>query len=331
MTNWILCFDGTWNDDEGEYGDRQTITNVVRLYQSISSSATQKKWYDKGVGTGFLDKIRGGLFGFGLDENIKQGYKWLSHRYQPKDRIFLFGFSRGAYTARSLAGLIRRVGLLNSTLVDDHEQDPWESIIHEAYQIYRNRTSDYLHDGKVAQDFRQKNSREVEIEFIGVWDTVGALGIPGHFLGRLDDFRYQFHDVDLSRNVKKACHAVAIDEHREDYSAALWSPDPRVQQYWFVGAHADVGGGYRDHQLADITLYWMQAEAEKTGIVLNKGTTPSVNGDEPIHDSFALFMNGAYAKLKQGVRFYRRVDTQALHDSVRERRAKNSGYTPPNL
>ncbi|MFZ4855784.1 MAG: phospholipase effector Tle1 domain-containing protein [Desulfuromonadaceae bacterium] len=107
--NLVLCFDGTWNDEHGEKGDRETITNVARLYQNIITSPVQQKWYDKGVGTGFLDKIRGGAFGYGLDENIKQGYKWLSHRYNDGDNIYLFGFSRGAY-AKGYADAQRACG-----------------------------------------------------------------------------------------------------------------------------------------------------------------------------------------------------------------------------
>ncbi|HET9702298.1 MAG TPA: DUF2235 domain-containing protein [Burkholderiales bacterium] len=331
MTRWILCFDGTWNDDDGSQGDRETLTNVCRLYQSIPATPEQVKWYDKGVGTGFLDRLRGGLFGIGLDENIRQGYKWLAHRYRTGDRIYLFGFSRGAYTARSLGGFIRRAGLLRNELVDDHEQDPHEAAVTEAYEIYRSRDAACLYDGATAQAFRAANSREVDIELIGVWDTVGTLGIPGDWLGRLDDRRYLFHDTGLGPHVKRAAHAVAIDEHREDYAATLWSPEPRVAQVWFAGAHADVGGGYREHELADTALRWMQLECAAAGIDLAPAPAQPLTGREPLHDSFKLFMRGTYAAARKNERSYRTVDKGALHPSVTERMGKNPAYRPPNL
>ena len=193
----------------------------------------------------------------------------------------MLGFSRGAYTARSLVGMIRNVGLLTPDNI--HRID-------DAYGLYRNR--DFSADTEEAQAFRSRYSRNISIKFLGVWDTVGALGIPLAALEWLNAAVYAFHDTELSGIVKNAAHAVAIDENRVDYQVTLWKQIAKVgqsvEQCWFIGAHADVGGGYDSRDLSDITLNWMQAKARAAGLSIDPkkiATVTNANWQGAVTDS----------------------------------------------
>jgi len=205
----IICSDGTWNSPEDE-----VATNVLKLSRSIKDVATDGKpqfvFYDWGVGTD-VNKLTGGAFGVGLDKNIQDAYRFIVHNYNPGDELFLFGFSRGAYTVRSLAGFIRNVGVLKRAKSE---------LIPKAYDLYRSGSKP---DSDRSKKFRKNNSwaNRTSINFLGVWDTVGSLGIPFSFLGFLND-KYEFHDTKLSSIIKHARHAVSIDEKREDFKPALW-------------------------------------------------------------------------------------------------------------
>jgi uncharacterized protein (DUF2235 family) len=205
MKRIVLCFDGTWNQPTDEH-----VTNVCRFYKSVrardANGITQEAWYNSGVGTAWWDKHVGGGMGAGLDLHIIEGYKRLVQIYQPGDEVFIVGFSRGAYTARSLVGMIRNCGLVKPGLDD--------AKIAFAYAMYRTRDDGV--DSLRARMFRSTFSRPLTIKFLGVWDTVGALGIPLHIASHINAAYYQFHDTELSALVENAYHAVAIDEHRED-------------------------------------------------------------------------------------------------------------------
>jgi uncharacterized protein (DUF2235 family) len=334
MTRWVLCFDGTWNDQDGDQGDGETVTNVVRLYRALGEDADQHKWYDAGVGSGLPFHFTGGAFGLGLDLKIRQGYKLLSRRYRDGDAIYLLGFSRGAYTARSLAGLIGRCGLLDPDQVDDDEQNPYEQSVRDAYTLYWRRDRVPPGDRQALDAI----TRRAAIHFLGVWDTVGSLGIPDDVpLGTADDAIYRFHDTRLDTAlVGSAFHALAIDEHRVDYAATLWDQpnQPGVyEQVWFAGAHADVGGGYRVHRLADIALHWMAEKARSRGLDVDDALLPPLpvlNDKDRPTDSFSTFLDGAYAKAHGGQPYFRPVDKAALHPSVPRLMAANPGYRPPN-
>jgi uncharacterized protein (DUF2235 family) len=335
----IVCFDGTWNTpDETRPEDEQVETNVRRIYESIlprsADGQRQVAQYYPGVGTKWYERIRGGVFGYGLSENVLQGYEFLSTHYQEGDEIFLFGFSRGAYTARSLVGLIRNCGLL------------WNAdraLIEQAYELYTKR--DASADTPEAQAFRRQHSRTVRIRCLGVWDTVGALGIPLKAFKILNDARYGFHDVELSSIVEHAYHAVALDEHRKEYNVALWQPStqPRqsMEQRWFIGAHSDVGGGYEDRRLSDITLQWMQQKATACGLAVDARKIPVVTEDYyhgPITDSYSAFLKGtlkALKALKGEGRYYRAVcqtvyGNESIDRSALLRFIKDSSYQPQN-
>ena len=185
------------------------------------------------------------------------------HNYEPGDEIYLFGFSRGAYTVRSLAGMIRNVGVLHKSAAER---------VGDACRLYRRR--DAAPDSEEAAAFRAGHSREVAITFIGVWDTVGALGIPTRGpLGRFTARRHKFHDVELSGIVKHAHHVLAIDERRGPFRASLWQAKPKlgqiVEQVWFSGVHSDVGAASGDPSLSDAPYQWIKARASAAGLALN--------------------------------------------------------------
>ena len=280
----LLLLDGTWNDADS--GSRDT--NILRLRELIASSLDQHGavdegttklvrgrsfqhteylvFYERGVGTGpFLDRFRGGAFGQGLSANVRRAYKFLSFYYTPGDEIFIFGFSRGAYTARSLVGLIGAAGLLKAqSCTPELEEKVWEFYRHDPNDrspgIWCELTS-YVYPRE-----------SFHIQCVAVFDTVGALGVPIAFFWRENRARFEFHNVDLSSITKINLHALAIDEHREPFQATVWRKpkfktfQTRTEQVWFPGAHADVGGGYIAQEmrqakdtivLDDIALDWM--------------------------------------------------------------------------
>lgn len=335
--NLALFFDGTWNARESG-ADAARNTNVLRMYlavRPVHAGREQLAQYIEGVGTSGYDHIRGGAFGHGLDRDIRSGYRWLVENYRPGDRVYVFGFSRGAYTARSLVGMIRNAGLLLKidrdtragripqplAALSAHERDAaLDDMVERAYELYRSREDAAHPKGALAERFRGAYSREIEIECLGIWDTVGALGIPLTAFQELNDDRYPFHDTKLTRIVRNAFHAVALDEHREPYRATLWDPaDPaegqRIEQAWFPGAHADVGGGYGDdRRLADLALCWMHRCAREVGLGMEPvelgAPADAVAVQARIHDSYRDFLGGAGATL-HGERHYRAVGNAA--------------------
>jgi uncharacterized protein (DUF2235 family) len=252
--------DGTWNSPE--QGEPSNVLQLARAVMPRAGNVRQVAFYDWGVGTD-RKQIAGGLTGAGIDKNIMDCYRFIVHNYDAEagDRLFLFGFSRGAYTVRSLAGFIRNCGLL---------QRRHAERIPEAFRLYRKRTAASSPDAPLAVDFRKRYAVAdiTPIEFVGVWDTVGALGIPVPFWGTLGEREFLFHDTAPSKIIQHARHAVSIDENREDFGPTLWSEKPGLdlEQVWFPGVHSDVGGGYDDRSLSHCTSAWMVAEAGKFGL-----------------------------------------------------------------
>jgi hypothetical protein len=190
----------------------------------------------------------------------------------------------------------------------------------------------------LARAFRAQFAREITIQLVGVWDTVGAMGIPLDFAKHLNLEFYQFHDTRLSRIVQNAFQAIALDEHRVDYDITLWDPDEKpgqtVEQRWFSGAHADVGGGYPDHRLSDITLSWMQEKAASLGLSLSPVVPGADNFRGTLTDSYAQFLDGLYADIHPP--YFRRVlatkfGNEALDPTIDLRRkAADLNYQPAN-
>jgi uncharacterized protein (DUF2235 family) len=326
----VICCDGTWNTPDQRRGGRPAPTNVVNVALSVTpkdgGGREQRTFYHRGVGTNRLERIRGGAFGFGLSRDVRDTYRFLVQNYEPGDELFFFGFSRGAYTARSTVGFVRTCGILR------REQ---EHRIDEAYELYRNRDHRTHPRGVEAQLFRRSHAHETRIRFIGVWDTVGALGIPlsGGRLVNLLNRRWQFHDTTLSSQVDAAFHALAIDEQRGPFRPALWQKSARangqrLEQVWFAGTHSDVGGGYPEPELAEVALRWMVDRARSCGLEFSTADFgPEALGK--LHDS----RTGFYRL----VRPYRReigvVDREheTVDSSAVERHLRLPEYAPPNL
>lgn len=257
MKRIIVFCDGTWNKpDEADPQGKSCPTNVAKLFRATcqhdSEGVHQIAHYIRGVGTHRDDKLRGGAFGLGISNNIKDGYQFICSNYEPGDNIFLFGFSRGAYTARSLAGLIHNLGILRREHFDQ---------IDKAYKKYRDKSDAWHPKGTESIAFRNAYTHGDQckkIKFLGVWDTVGALGAPyGLLLGWLIDkvYKCRFHDVQLSDSIESAYHALARHEKRWPFRPSLWTlstgHDPaNFDQVWFDGVHCDVGGGYADSHVA---------------------------------------------------------------------------------
>lgn len=329
----IIFFDGTWNtpDVKSEIKGNKS-TNVWKLYSFINAAdengTAQEKWYDKGVGTAWYDRISGGAFGVGLSENILDGYRQLVNTYDAGDLVYIFGFSRGAYTARSLVGLIRNAGLLKPEHID---------LTNEAYGLYRTR--DEGADSDRAKLFRDNFSRTITIHMLGIWDTVGALGIPLESFNWFNRSYYEFHDTELSSIVHNAYHALAIDEWRKNYECTLWEPkskpNQRVEQVWFSGAHANIGGGYADSSLSNIALVWMANKAIECGLGLDTKKIPSPPKTTiPTTNSYKEFLGGAYSQFNRP--HYRDIGKTAfgqesIDPSVEERLKHDPEYKPKNL
>jgi uncharacterized protein (DUF2235 family) len=261
----VICCDGTWNKPENE-----NVTNIEKIARTIetdpgrSGGVQQLVQYISGVGANWywLDRVIGGAFGFGLFGNVTKAYRFLALNYEPGDEIYVFGFSRGAYTARSVVGMIGRVGLLTcDALIADK--------LPEAVDRYRQHSGKGRAFGSSNAEFIRDHCFTPKIAFVGVFDTVGALGVPGALSNR-----HKFHSVTLSDAVLCARQALAIDERRIKFEPALWEADPslgpgeeqRVKQVWFEGVHSDVGGGYGDTGLSDTALLWMAEEATRAGL-----------------------------------------------------------------
>lgn len=321
----VVCCDGTWNTPNDH-----TPTNVVKIARAILPTAgdgrVQTVFYDWGVGTEKgIARLLGGVFGDGLLKNVEDGYRFLVHNWEPGDDIFLLGFSRGAYTARSIVGFVRNCGLLTKAHSD---------LIPDAIRLYK--SPGFHPNSEEAKRFRADHSREVGIKFIGVWDTVGALGIPLRGLNLLTRPKHEFHDVELSGIVENAYQAIAIDERRWPFKASIWQaidkPGQTVEQVWFTGVHKDVGGGYQETGLSDIALQWMVDRAAGCGLGLDQAYLSEVAHPDalgPMHDSRTGFYKFMFPHIRP-------IDAGGKNESVAESaltRFKDAaaGYAPENL
>lgn len=284
----IACCDGTWLDSSmGLMGSKIPIpSNVTRITHAIkarsSDGVPQIVFYEAGIGTegGIVNKIRGGITGEGLSQNIRETYAFLANNYANGDEIFLIGFSRGAFTARSVAGLVGGVGLLTKSGLPDLAE-VFSDHQHRRDPDYRPANPDVPFPRKPSASdprYRETMEREgltrlnIRIKVVGVFDTVGALGIPR--VGWLDRFglqrqdtkEYTFYDTNLDNCIENAFQALALDENRSSFSPALWEKPPNnttnLRQVWFPGVHSNIGGGKEDQGLANITLAWMTSQLE---------------------------------------------------------------------
>lgn len=280
MKRLVVCCDGTWQQLSSPYP-----TNVVKIAQAVTSIAQdgvpQVVYYSEGLGTGDspFEKLTGGAFGWGIDQTIQKAYRFLSLNYMEGDEIYLFGYSRGAYTVRSLAGLIYCSGLPKR-----------QNIRHipRAYEIYRDRG--IAPSDQIAKQFRSDYGENVPITLLGCWDTVGELGVPDQipFLP-IDNWlnaKYKFHDTRLNRRIQHAFHAAAIDERRKVFDVTRMQPSEgattNIRQVWFPGVHGCVGGGSdANHGLSDGALQWMMEETNRVGLGLEFNPTLVKGGVKP--------------------------------------------------
>jgi uncharacterized protein (DUF2235 family) len=312
MKRLVFCFDGTWNKLSAD-----TPTNVVITAASIErvtrDGTTQIIHYDEGVGTGYLDHLSGGMFGVGLVEIIRRAYSFLIFNYDPGDEIFVFGFSRGAFTARSFVGFIRDVGPLSRVYAEkiDDALGLYERRLKgedDASDAMRQFRADYSGavctvDGDDAfrcqkvDGYQTGQAPAMRVRYLGVWDTVGALGIPANLPGSswLNQNEH-YHDVALTEFVESGRHAIAIDERRALFPVTTWGDltainatkgktpdaiDAPYQEKWFPGVHGSVGGGGDIRGLSDGTLAWILKGATLAGLRLDIAHGSRIYGFKP--------------------------------------------------
>lgn len=329
MKRIVICADGTWNRPEKNLKE-DFPTNVLRLSRAITpvseDGIAQQIFYDWGVGS-YSDKVLGSIAGKGLHKNIMDDYRYIVQNYSPGDELYFFGFSRGSYTIRCLCGLINNCGIIKR---------PDANLIQKAFNHYKKSSPAYAPKGAESVKFRNEHSHvSKEIKFVGVWDTVGAMGIPISFLGLFDD-KDEFYDTKIGSNIRIARHALAIDEHRKDFEATIWSAGENIdiKQVWFAGAHTDVGGSYKPDKdgtvLSDNPLEWLVNEAKKSGLSIEKHL------DESIHKNpLAKLHNSRRSFYRIKKTYYRELNSSGdevlIHNSVKERWDKDSKYRPKNL
>ncbi len=325
----VICADGTWNRPE-ENPKKEFPTNVLKLARAISPIANDKKpqqvFYDWGIGS-YSDKVVGGITGKGLHKNIMDDYRYIVQNYSEGDELYLFGFSRGAYTIRCLCGLINNCGILKRSNAN---------LIQKAFDLYKKSGKKFAPDGEESIEFRKKFAhKSKEVKFVGVWDTVGAMGIPISFLGLFND-KDEFYDTKIGSNVRIARHALAIDEHRSDFEPTIWEKKENMdlKQVWFCGAHSNIGGSYAPDKdgssLSDNALEWMIKEAQKAGLSIEKHLKSAIKANPlaKLHNSKRSF----YRVKKTYFRpIEHEKDIVLIHRSVKQRWDSDKKYRPKNL
>jgi uncharacterized protein (DUF2235 family) len=330
----VICADGTWNDrdqKDKETGKRRP-TNVTKVARAVRPRAAngvdQIVFYHDGIGTsGGLDKYSGGAFGRGMEDNVRNLYRFILYNWETGDELFFFGFSRGAFTVRTLAGFMARVGLIEKD--DDY-------YLPEIYGCYEDSHGPGSPEWTRAFHNVRGTRPSPLIEFIGVWDTVGALGAPG-FLGQVfNRKKYQYHDVGLNSNVRNAYHALAIDEKRKPFAPNLWTRPPgwsgTLEQAWFAGVHSNVGGSCTPDGLANEALHWIVEKAAEHGLEFDGAFLahylPCFNSAMQDSMSTMYKVMGAHVRpIGQHA-----ADGEAIHQSAIDRLGLTSlDYGPPNL
>lgn len=342
---------GTWQNSDGS--TPSSPTNITRLVRALlpatpashrSPPIPQIVYYQAGIGSTTGSKLISGATGNSLPEHLREAYGFLAHNYSPGDSIHLFGFSRGAYTARCIAGLITRLGVLTKRGMDNF------------YSIYERFQLDGLSDDSFLKPYHNLPSSSDELKLvnypvpittIGCFDTVGALGIPTLPIPGLRDLvsgvntkRYQFLDTTLSPGILNAFHALALDERRRPFSPTLWRKREglhdavNLKQCWFPGVHTNVGGGYTDQEIADITLAWMIQQCSPflafnrsylRRIVENRGDGKGEWAAGKVEESFRGFhvLGGSKIRTPGG---YGEGTEETIHVSVRLRKKVVGGW-----
>ena len=325
MKRIVICADGTWNRPEQDL-KKDFPTNVLKFSRAVTPLAqgniVQTVFYDWGIGS-YHSSIAGGALGAGLDKNIKDCYRFIVHNYEIGDELYFFGFSRGAYTVRSLCGFINNCSILKKKKAN---------LITAAFDLYKN--SKYYVSHPISVQFRKENSLsdKTPIKFVGVWDTVGAMGLPTSIFGFIKP-KNLFYDNKIGSIIQTARHALSIDELRKDFEPTIWQQDSQnkvdLKQVWFAGVHSDVGGSYQPDKngrtLAEIPMLWIKKEAEKQNLVFQDHLNVKTDPLSSKHNEQKKF----YKLLGEHQREI--LPNTPVHHSVKIRYEKDSSYRPPNL
>jgi hypothetical protein len=331
MKRLVVCCDGTWQRLASPFP-----TNVERIAQAVKSESSngvsQLIYYHEGVGTwDKLDKLLGGAFGIGIDQHIQLAYLFLALNYDPGDEVYFFGFSRGAYTVRSLAGFVSRCGLVTEQNI---------RRIPDAYRLYRYPKDLTDQQRQEVAEFRAQCCGPCEIHLLACFDTVGALGVPNQIpwlpIDKLFNDRLRFHDTTISSIVQHAVHACAIDERRKSFDVTPmmrnWSASNQsVEQMWFVGDHGCVGGGDPDKvQFSNLALQWTLSRIRELGLGLefDFSAQPDVNCTGAL-GGFTPDDQGIYKLI--GYIDRHMYEGDSIHDSALSRFVDGSDYHPVTL
>ena len=346
MKRLVICCDGTWQRLDGD-----SLTNVALTARAVAprdaKGNLQIVYYSAGVGSSLSGaSLWQGMTGADLDDHLLDAWLFINLNYEPGDQIFLFGFSRGAYTVRSLAGLLRKIGVLRREHVDKSRA---------ALDLYRQR--EISADSEEAERFRVAHAIawprlarpftsppvDLSIRYLGVWDTVGSLGIPRLLPISIGmNAEYEFHDTALSRCVEHARHAVAIDERRAPFTPTLWNnidafntpgTRPRVAQQWFPGDHGGVGGG-PVRGLSNCTLMWVLEGAELAGLSVTNEPGSVISGCLADIDPITPSVDGKGFPIMRALTSRWRTGLnrfEDIHETARLRFSANESYRPPLL
>jgi uncharacterized protein (DUF2235 family) len=354
-----VFLDGTTDKSEGN-------TNVWRARSLCAAKGKdgleQIIYYAAGVGTQLGEIARGEVFGYGIDDQVVDAYGWLVQNYEAGDEIFVFGFSRGAFAARSLSGYVSRCGLIRpgsplgvKQLYDRYKKGNHAATIHQLLEPSGDRSGYDLEERWMVRD-----SAPIPVKFTGVWDTVGSVATTG-YLALLTGGDHSFLDTNLRKNEEHVYHAVAIDENRIDFDVTLLSyyrpntettsyvsprPLAEVEQRWFCGAHGDVGGGTYSDALAQLPLRWLLSKASSDGLAFKRDVELDDEATTgAIEDSFTDFLGGAYKVYRFGKRNWRAIGrepeprahttvhtiNETIDKSVFDRWRRDPAYRPENL
>lgn len=352
--NIVVCSDGTGNTANKNRG-----TNVFKLYEAVDidpppqGKPRQLVFYDDGVGTESLKFLRviGGAFGYGLSRNVRQLYTAIARVYRPGDRIYLFGFSRGAFTVRSLAGWITGSGLVAARIDEEAlDEEALDEAVKASYKEYREnykrlwrQPAAATERGAAAVVLENGRYQDVPIAFIGVWDTVDAVGLPfDELIPFWNAFvhPFKFPDQKLSPLVCRARHALSLDDERKTFHPLLWNEagedTGRILQVWFAGVHSNVGGGYVRQGMSLVALKWMMDEAEQFGLRFVDSDRQIYREHANVHDKLYDSRSGLasyyhYKPRDIGQKCRDNSVMPRIHHSALERAALSTeGYFPDN-
>lgn len=322
--NIVVFSDGT-----GQEGGKGANTNIYKLFNIIEDRTSQQiSFYDAGLGTGWR-KLSGNISGAGISKNILECYTFIFENFEAGDRIFLFGFSRGAATVRSLTSFIHYFGIIPKSRPE---------LIKKAYKIYK--IKDESKRKRKANEFVSRHhTMWTRITFIGCFDTVSALGLPfkplSVFIDKIPGFQHSFQNFKLNGSVENAYQALAIDDERKTFHPILWDTDAlpyqTIKQVWFCGMHTDVGGGYDEQELSDIPFVWMKNMAVDHGLLIFSSNSVSIQEDVSghMHNSRGEGWTKLFRK-KQRFWDSSRTDKPIVHKSVllRKKNVANKDEPP---